>query len=185
MYSCLYFNLRPHQCPQTLTVWWRDFLCSMVECIDYGQKASPSKARHEHSVIREWRRVLCCRAGCWCQQGHSHPLVIQLRPTPIPNHVAVLTRVFHSRSIDYERKTHLKRWWHEESSIRPTSVRMELNAPFSQEWAFCIDDTSLLSPLAARWFGIISPSTVVTDFLSGILWPSSLIIVFLHVVRRI
>ena len=167
MYSCIYFNLRPHQCPQTLTVWWRDFLCSMVECIDYGQKASPSKARHEHSVIREWRRVLCCRAGCWCQQGHSHPLVIQLRPTPIPNHVAVLTRVFHSRSIDYERKTHLKRWWHEESSIRPTSVRMELNAPFSQEWAFCIDDTSLLSPLAARWFGIIPPSTVVTDFLSG------------------
>ena len=50
---------------------------------------------------------------------------------------------------------------------RPTSVRMELNAPFSQEWAFCIDDTSLLSPLAARWFGIIPPSTVVTDFLSG------------------
>ena len=135
--------------------------------IDYGHKASPSKARHEHSVIREWRRVLCCRAGCWCQQGHSHPLVIQLRPTPIPNHVAVLMRVFHSRSIDYERKTHLKRWWHEESSIRPTSVRMELNAPFSQEWAFCIDDTSLLSPLAARWFGIIPPSTVVTDFLSG------------------
>lgn len=119
------------------------------------------------SVIREWRRVLCCRAGCWCQQGHSHPLVIQLRPTPIPNHVAVLMRVFHSRSIDYERKTHLKRWWHEESSIRPTSVRMELNAPFSQEWAFCIDDTSLLSPLAVRWFGIIPPSTVVTDFLSG------------------
>ena len=106
--------------------------------IDYGQKASPSKARHEHSVIGEWRRVHYCRAGCSCQQGHSHPLVIQLRPTPIPNHVAVLMRVFHSRSIDYERKTHLKRWWHEESSIRPTSVRMELNAPFSQEWALVL-----------------------------------------------
>lgn len=135
--------------------------------IDYGQKASPSKARHEHSVIGEWRRVLYCRAGCWCQQGHSNHLLYSFAPR--------------------QSQTMLQFWW--ESSIqdlstmngkhtskggdmkslqsRPTSVRMELNAPFSQEWAFCIDDTSLLSPLAARWFGIIPPSTVVTDFLSG------------------
>ncbi|MGN0226413.1 MAG: hypothetical protein ACI4A7_10105 [Prevotella sp.] len=32
----------------------------------------------------------------------------------------------------------------------PTSVRMELNTPFFQMWAFCIEGTSLLSPLAAR-----------------------------------
>ena len=120
-------------------------------------------------TFRHQRMTKSSLLSCWLLVSARtfQPLVIQLRPTPIPNHVAVLMRVFHSRSIDYERKTHLKRWWHEESSIRPTSVRMELNAPFSQEWAFCIDDTSLLSPLAARWFGIIPPSTVVTDFLSG------------------
>lgn len=113
--SC--FSLRPHLCPHTLTVWKRDFLMSMVEYIDYGQKVPPSKARHEHSVIRDGRRVHYCRAGCWCLQGHSHPLVILLRPTPIPNHVAVLMRLFHSWSFDYEQKTLLKRCWHEESSI--------------------------------------------------------------------
>ena len=56
--------------------------CSMVECIDYGQEASLSKVRHEHSVIRDRRRVHYCRTGCWCLQGHSHPHVLQLRPTP-------------------------------------------------------------------------------------------------------
>ena len=106
-----------HRCPQTLIVWWRDFLCSMVECIDYGQETTLSKVRHEHSVIKDRRRVHYCRTGCWCLQGHSHPAVIMLRPTPIPNHVAVLVRVFHSRSNDYEQKTLLKRWWREKSSI--------------------------------------------------------------------
>ena len=91
--------------------------CSMVECIDYGQEATLSKVRHEHSVIRDRRRVHYCRTGCWCLQGHSHPAVIMLRPTPIPNHVAILVRVFHSRSNDYEQKTFLKRWWREKSSI--------------------------------------------------------------------
>ena len=56
--------------------------CSMVECIDYGQEATLSKVRHEHSVIRDRRRVHYCRTGCWCLQGHSHPHVLQLRPTP-------------------------------------------------------------------------------------------------------
>ena len=106
-----------HQCPQTLTVWWRNFLCSMVERIDYGQEASLSKVRHEHSVIKDRRRVHYCRTGCWCLQGHSHPAVIMLCPTPTPNHVAILVRVFHSRSNDYEQKTLLKRWWREKSSI--------------------------------------------------------------------
>ena len=56
--------------------------CSMVERIDYGQEASLSKVRHEHSVIKDRRRVHYCRTGCWCLQGHSHPAVIMLRPTP-------------------------------------------------------------------------------------------------------
>ena len=141
--------------------------CSMVECIDYGQETTLSKVRHEHSVIRDRRRVHYCRTGCWCLQGHSHPAVIMLRPTPIPNHVVILVRVFHSRSNDYEQKTLRKGGDVKRLQSMPTSVRMELNTPFFLKWALCIDDTSLLSPLTARWFGISPPDTVLTDFLSG------------------
>ena len=96
------------------------------------------------------------------------------------------THMFYSFA-PHQSQTMLQFWW--ESSIQdlttmnrrhsskggdvkslqsmPTSVRMELNTPFFLKWALCIDDTSLLSPLTARWFGISPPDTVLTDFLSG------------------
>ena len=90
-----------HRCPQTLTVWWRDFLCSMVEYIDYGQEATLSKVRHEHSVIKDRRRVHYCRTGCWCLQGHSHPHVLQLRPTPWRKQLE-----FHLRDLSFMSAEH-------------------------------------------------------------------------------
>ena len=54
--------------------------CSMVERIDYGQEASLSKVRHEHSVFKDRRRVHYCRTGCWCLQGHAHPHVFTASP---------------------------------------------------------------------------------------------------------
>lgn len=139
----------------------------MVERIDYGQEASLSKVRHEHSVIKDRRRVHYCRTGCWCLQGHSHPAVIMLRPTPIPNHVAVCWESSIQGLTTMNRRHSSKGGNVKSLQSMPTSVRMELNAPFFLKWALCIDDTSLLSPLTARWFGISPPDTVLTDFLSG------------------
>ena len=139
----------------------------MVECIDYGQEASLSKVRHEHSVIRDRRRVHYCRTGCWCLQGHSHPAVIMLRPTPIPNHVAILVRVFHSRSNDYEQKTLLKRWWHEESSIHTHICKDGTKHSILPNVGFLYWRYFSVVTTGSKMIGIIPPDTVITIFITG------------------
>ena len=92
---------------------------------------------------------------------------IMLRPTPIPNHVAVCWESSIQGLTTMNRRHSSKGGDVKSLQSMPTSVRMELNTPFFLKWALCIDDTSLLSPLTARWFGISPPDTVLTDFLSG------------------
>ena len=53
-FSC---NLRPHQCPHSLTVCHRGIL-SMVEWIDYIQNTPLSKVRQEHSAIKDSGELL-------------------------------------------------------------------------------------------------------------------------------
>ena len=87
-------NLRPHRCPHTLTVWFRYFLVSMVEYIDYGQEASRSKARHEHSVITDGEEfIIVVLAVGACKT--FPPNCFTASPHTNTNHVAVLKRFFH------------------------------------------------------------------------------------------
>ena len=83
-FSC---NLRPHQCPHSLTVCHRGIL-SMVEWIDYIQNTPLSKVRQEHSAIKDSGELLDAVLAVGVA-GHFPPdsyndiilLLYQLTPT--------------------------------------------------------------------------------------------------------